>query len=1269
MSAIQQDKLSQATQMKDWVVENGGFLHPKVDLFESLEKGLSFRGKKGIPANSKIVECPQTLGLSYLNTIIPEYHNSPHARPFPTSFLEPLKKDDPNVIGNFFLVQQYLLGEKSFWWLYIRTLPPPNQTFGTPAWWPEEDQMALQGTNLEPALIKQGEIWDKQWLKGLNLLKNDYPNWEDYTSTLYKWAASVFGSRSFRPSLTITIDALKSSHYSPDLLELISRQVWEDSFSILFPLVDIGNHCGLKQLDWRNEASGFGLILRKETKYEDEEIFNYYGEKSNTELLLAYGFILPNNDVLNLKLTPRLEALQLRRSQSCHVIPDKSQSDGEFLFQAYGDSLNRMKGDKWVRVNGDSRLEIFQYFSEGLIDLIYCMVANTLESTYIAANPLTCPEKDVSPFESPLCRATLRVIYVLYEKLTREKRRIDEREPQEATNINQKLVFQYRNCQRYILTSSLYKINDHLISCASQSSFGLSVYGPYLDSDRLPSHPPINQNIEILSLETAYGWLRIHYPILFDEVAKAISNDQDEPLPLDWAILFEEWDYAYWIVWIYILVMLWLKDGEAFRSRHKILRPFLDEIVDTPIASLNSQFHGSSDEKSTVYTSISPISSFSLPSSQPAWLQGNSDVPTQIINLASSAVKEYTFDMDCYHTPPIPRFSYYEVSPQSHPRRWQQQIEALVLGLYSAYQDRIARMDEKSDEKPSPTESPRVKDVAVQHFPSTYIKPQGRKPHDPAVTFEEYYYYAQRTREEEKTIEAPSTNWKHILLRKKTETEFVLPAPNLEESNFTSSENRLEISDEEWTNASRAFRTASWGACFYLITTDILGPYGVGFALGTLGWGPGIAFFTIFGFFAGYSGYLIWRVFLGIDSHEFPAKNYGDLGFRTWGTTARYTTNIMQAIGLILLLGQVTIQFGENLSLVSKFKLCYIVCPLLFVIAGFFITQIRTLKSYGLVANMAVWLNLLVIFITMGVIANSPPNYAISVLGSAGSAVDPDSIKPDDAGNYPPVMHYSNLPPNGLVGSINGLLQGVLAYAGAQLFVEFLAEMRRPYDFIKAMWGAQFFIYSVYLIYGCFVYHFQGQYSFAPSYMGVSPYGWQTAGNMISLIAALIAAGLYGNIGIKVLYNNILMDLFNAPPLITTRGKFLYAAIVPLWWIVAFIIAAAIPDYFGFVAVMSASTLLNLTYTLPPFFALGFDIQKNALRPELGEGFDPTTGQVVRSGGTVTRWVRGFFSGGLFQVALNVWHAVYFLASLSMCGLGMYSAIMGMIEVFKNPQD
>ncbi|KAK4545434.1 hypothetical protein LTR36_002784 [Oleoguttula mirabilis] len=566
--------------------------------------------------------------------------------------------------------------------------------------------------------------------------------------------------------------------------------------------------------------------------------------------------------------------------------------------------------------------------------------------------------------------------------------------------------------------------------------------------------------------------------------------------------------------------------------------------------------------------------------------------------------------------------------------------------------------------------------------PGAYIKPQGRKLHDPAVSFEEYYYYALKTREEERSFAPPKTSWREILLRKK-------PANQLAEASNSSSGNgdaekqrasvtnvnlanrdrRLEVSDQEWTDASRAFRTASWGACFYLITTDILGPYGVGFAMGTLGWGPGIALYTVFGFMAGYSGYLIWHAFLGLDSHEFPLKNYGDLAFRLYGTTARYVVNVLQALALILILGQVTIQNGQGISQVSKFRLCYAVCPILFIIAGFFLGQIRTLRQYGWVANLAVWLNLLVIFITMGVMAHSPPNYAISVLGSAGGLVDPTTITPDTDGNYPPIIHYNGLPdPSSLVGSLNGLLSGVLAYGGAQLFVEFMAEMQRPRDFLKAMWGAQFFIYAVYLIYGCYVYHFQGQYSYQISYQGVSIYGWQTAGNMIALFSGLIAAGLYGNIGIKVLYNNVLMDLFDAPPLITKPGKIYWAIIVPIWWSIAYIIAAAIPDYFGFVSVIASATIMQFTYSFPPILALGYDMRLNAMKSTVGEGFDPQTGEVLRTSSGFSYWMHGFLSGGPLQILMNVLHVLYAIGSLAMAGLGLYAAVEGMIAAFKIPQ-
>lgn len=118
-------------------------------------------------------------------------------------------------------------------------------------------------------------------------------------------------------------------------------------------------------------------------------------------------------------------------------------------------------------------------------------------------------------------------------------------------------------------------------------------------------------------------------------------------------------------------------------------------------------------------------------------------------------------------------------------------------------------------------------------------------------------------------------------------------------------------------------------------------------------------------------------------------------------------------------------------------------------------------------------------FLSMGVFAHSEPNYTAAQAGSAGAALGGSPVAQLADGSYPPIMTYGSIPPsdNGFIGSLVGLMQGVYAYAGAQLFIEFMAELQRPRDFLKVMWGAQFFIYAVYMIYGSYQYYFQGQYS------------------------------------------------------------------------------------------------------------------------------------------------------------------------------------------------
>lgn len=156
-----------------------------------------------------------------------------------------------------------------------------------------------------------------------------------------------------------------------------------------------------------------------------------------------------------------------------------------------------------------------------------------------------------------------------------------------------------------------------------------------------------------------------------------------------------------------------------------------------------------------------------------------------------------------------------------------------------------------SDEPADISEKPAQRIVA--------IRPQERKLHDPDVTLEEYMYYAKMTRQEEDTYAAaaPKITFKDVLFPSRGEAN-LLHDPDSDqvgtidtEINLNRAENRVGISDTEWTNASRALRSATAAAAFYLITTDLLGPFGIGFSIGTMGYGEGIGFFTLFGALAG----------------------------------------------------------------------------------------------------------------------------------------------------------------------------------------------------------------------------------------------------------------------------------------------------------------------------------------------------------------------------------------------------------------------------------
>ncbi|THX21220.1 hypothetical protein D6D17_00186 [Aureobasidium pullulans] len=548
--------------------------------------------------------------------------------------------------------------------------------------------------------------------------------------------------------------------------------------------------------------------------------------------------------------------------------------------------------------------------------------------------------------------------------------------------------------------------------------------------------------------------------------------------------------------------------------------------------------------------------------------------------------------------------------------------------------------------------------------------PALRNLHDPSVTIEEYFYWAKITREEEKSIPKVNSPVRKLLSsgkRDTTSTTITGTDPTqsglskqssggatnekLSDSETPRNARPVAVTEDEWLNAARAARTATWGSIFYLITTDVLGPYSVPWALAQMGYGPGIVLYTIFGALAGYTGWQIWQMFLQLDSNQYPLKTFGDIAFRAYGKVVRHLVNILQAIQLIFNVGVIIIQNGQGLYQING-NICYIVCCVIWTACGFILGQVRTLQKYGWIANCAVWLNVIVMILTMAVVTHSHPNYE-----AAGKSNGVDVGPP-----APPVMTTAGPPATvEFSGQIVGLMQAVYSYGGAMLYCEFMSEMRKPWDFWKALVIAETFIYVVYLFFGIFVYSYQGQYTINPAQQGMFPHAALTAGNIIAFVTALMAAGLYGNIGIKVMYQNIFQELLGLPPLTSRAGKLLWAGIVPVYWGIAFLLAAAIPQFSALSGLVAALCILQFTYTFPPLLMLGVQIQHDAIRPEQGEGFNPATGETIRHDHGIKRWARGFMAGRWY---IKLWNFVFFLGALVTCVLGTYSSVKSIVDAY-----
>lgn len=305
MRAADEERFS---ALVSWATLHGASLHPALEIYKDDVTGFSMRVKSlsgseetALKPSDEVLACPLEISLSYLNALTgqplsttPSDHTSNSSPQFPPE----LMKAAPHIIGRFYLMQQYLLGKASFWYPYIATLPQPDVTssWASPPFWPEEDAEFLEGTNTGIAAgTIRAQLKEEFKLARKALKEANFENWQDYTRLLHNWAYSIFASRSFRPSLVLP-KAVQDRFLPEEGLAI-------DDFSVLLPVFDIINHSMKAEVRWLvDHESADAKVCRFQTldTYKPgDQIFNSYGKKTNSELLLSYGFLLPETDELH----------------------------------------------------------------------------------------------------------------------------------------------------------------------------------------------------------------------------------------------------------------------------------------------------------------------------------------------------------------------------------------------------------------------------------------------------------------------------------------------------------------------------------------------------------------------------------------------------------------------------------------------------------------------------------------------------------------------------------------------------------------------------------------------------------------------------------------------------------------------------------------------------------------------------------------------------------------------------------------------------------
>ncbi|CBQ73658.1 related to neutral amino acid permease [Sporisorium reilianum SRZ2] len=346
------------------------------------------------------------------------------------------------------------------------------------------------------------------------------------------------------------------------------------------------------------------------------------------------------------------------------------------------------------------------------------------------------------------------------------------------------------------------------------------------------------------------------------------------------------------------------------------------------------------------------------------------------------------------------------------------------------------------------------------------------------------------------------------------------------------------------------YRTLSWQKAAVLLFTEYvcLAILSFPWAFSYLGMAGGLLATFGVGLGALYTSLTLWRYCL---RHP-QLLNICDIGYQIFGKSkiAYELTAIALVLNNVFIMGLHTLTGSEILNTLSEHGTCSLVFSLVVMVASILLTlprKLEQLTSIGIISAVSMFISIMLVMIFTGIQGPNP-----------------------DVKDFNEPVRISAFAPagTGFVNGFSAFLNIVFTWIGHIMYPTFIAEMKDPREFPKALYAVTVAEFVLFSVTGIVVYRYTGQYTTAPAVGTLRPVYKKIAFAFV-LPTTIIIGVLYASVVAKYLFGRIFMNTrhYNNHTVVGWAG---WVGCVTVTWAAGWAIGEAIPFFGSLLSLMSA---------------------------------------------------------------------------------------------------